>query len=270
MKKIKYYLSVGMYFIKTSIQSGLEYPLNLLGWCLATPIQFIIGFATIRFVVEQFSTLNGWGYEQLAFLYGLSVISYGLSVILFVQTWYMGNFIIYGEMDLFLLRPMNVLFQFLFMEFNLVGIADLIPGTLVFIYGCFKVNFSVSLDNIFLLVITIIGGTLIRGAVWLLCGSCSFWTKSSFDFIRFTQELFNRTTMYPLTIYPKSIQIIFTFILPLGWITFYPATTILAKSGGFVLPIGMPMMTLIIGIICFSLACAVFCRGMKLYESSGT
>lgn len=64
---IKYYSSVAVAFLKMSIQSGLEYPVNLLGWILVNPIQFIIGFASIKFVVQQFGSLGGWGVKNWLF-----------------------------------------------------------------------------------------------------------------------------------------------------------------------------------------------------------
>lgn len=100
----------------------------------------------------------------MAFLYGLSVLSHGLSIIFFIQTWMMGNFVIQGEFDIFRLRPLNILFQFLFMNFNLVGISDLIQGIIVFLYGCIKVQFVWSFHNIMALFGVIIGGNLDSGS----------------------------------------------------------------------------------------------------------
>ena len=40
--------------------------------------------------------------------------------------------VVEGEYDMFLLRPMGVLFQFLFEDFSLIGITDMIPGLMVF------------------------------------------------------------------------------------------------------------------------------------------
>ena len=57
------------------------------------------------------------------------------------------------------------------------------------------------------------GGTLIRGAGWMFCGSMSFWTKSPADFTDMVGELFERVSMYPLTIYPEWAQVLFTFLL---------------------------------------------------------
>lgn len=275
MNTIKYYALVGIHFLKNALQGWLEYPFNLAGWLLANPIQFLLGFATIKFVVEQFGTLNGWDFRQLAFLYGLSVISHGLSIMLFIQTWYLGSFVLSGNFDLFLLRPMNVLFQFLFMDFNLIGITDLIPGIIVFVYGCLQVQFSWTLFNTLAVLGVVFGATLIRGAVFIISGATSFWTKSNNRFSQLSTNLFDRTTMYPLTMYPltmypRAIQIIFTFLLPFGFISFYPASGLLNLPNGFAFSSHIIWATPLVGIVLFVLACLVFLAGVKKYDSSGT
>lgn len=268
--RLGYYSSVGRIYVKQALQSALEYPANLAGWLLANILQFGIGFATIKFVVEQFGTLKGWDFEELAFLYGLAVLSHGLSVVLFIPTWYLGYLVINGELDIFLLRPLNVLFQFLFMDVNLVGVTDLISGVIIFAYGCIKLNFVWSLPNILSIIAAIIGGTLLRGAIWLIWASRSFWSENRGNFVWHTMQLYDKTTMYPLTIYPRFLQVIFTIMIPLGWITFYPAGAILNKELPFYIPFNVPFLTMLIGIAVFSLSCFIFCRGLKKYESSGT
>ena len=148
MKKMRYYASVAALSIRQSIQSRLEYPFMLTGHVLANCIQWVVGFATIKFVVDQFGSIGGWGYESLAFLYGMSVLSHGLAVVFFIQTWGLGYWMIDGEFDRFLLRPMNLIFQFLFDDFNLIGFTDILPGLMVFIYGCTKVSLPLTLTKI--------------------------------------------------------------------------------------------------------------------------
>ncbi len=191
-------------------------------------------------------------------------------MVLFVQTWYLGYLIVEGDLDIFLLRPLNVLFQFLFMDFNLVGLTDLIPGTIIFIYGCNQLNFSWSWLSFPLLLLVIIGGALIRGSVWIVLGSISFWRKNRGSFVVLTMQLYDKTTMYPLSIYPKALQMIFTVVLPLGWIAFYPAGYFLSKPSPFYFPASIPLITFGIGIICFLGACLMFWLGLKRYESAGT
>ena len=101
IKIIKYHVSVAAALIRESIMSRMEYPFMLIGHVLANCIQWVVGFATIKFVVDSFGSIGGWGYESLAFLYGMSVLSHGLAVVLFIQTWYMAHCVIEGNMTYF-------------------------------------------------------------------------------------------------------------------------------------------------------------------------
>ena len=82
IKTLAHYFEVTFACIRMAILTIVEYPSSIAGWLLSNPLQFIVGFATIQFVVQEFGEINGWSYGQLAFLYGLSVISHALSLIL--------------------------------------------------------------------------------------------------------------------------------------------------------------------------------------------
>ena len=107
---LRHYLDVTGQEIKIAFMTMIEYPSNIAGWLISNPLQFIMGFAIIKFVVESFGEINGWNYGQLAFLYGLSVISHALSMIFFVQGWFMGWFVIEGDFDRYLTRPLGVMY----------------------------------------------------------------------------------------------------------------------------------------------------------------
>lgn len=269
IKTIQYYLDVSLACIKVAFLRIIEYPSCILGWLLSNPIQFIVGFATIQFVVAEFGDINGWNYGQLAFLYGLAVISHALSMIFFVQGWFMGYWVIEGEFDRLLTRPMSVVYQFFFTEINIFGITDLIPGLMVFFYGCYKISFVCSLSNIICILVLLIGATLIRGGIYIMLGTTTFWTKSINDFGAFTQEIFDKTTMYPLSIYPESLQFVLTYLIPIGWVTFYPASGILGIENGLMNSGSMAWFTLLIGIVVMTIASAFFKIGLRQYESAG-
>ena len=97
----------------------------------------------------------------------------------------------------------------------------------------------------------------------------SFWTKSTANFTDMVGELFERVSMYPLTIYPKWAQALFTFLLPLAWITFWPVKDML-RMGTAVVPVPLAVITLTVGLLLFAGSCAVFRAGMGRYESAGS
>lgn len=273
MKKLfstlAHYWDVTLCNIKMALLTIIEYPANIAGWLISNPIQFILGFATIKFVVAQFGDINGWNYGQLAFLYGLSVISHALSMIFFVQGWFMGYYVIEGEFDRFLTRPLGVLYQFFFTTFNVFGLTDLIPGILVFIYGCVKTGFGFTLANILGIIVMLIGATLIRGGIYILLGSTSFWTKSANDFGQFTQEIFDKTTMYPISMYPKALQFILTYLIPIGWVSFYPVSGLMGIEAAVGIGSGNVWITLLAGNAVMLVAGIVFKIGLGKYESAG-
>ena len=116
----------------------------------------------------------------------------------------------------------------------------------------------------------IIGGTLLRGAIYLSFGSTTFWTKSPLHISGFFQELFNRTNMYPLSMYPRGVQFVFTFIMPMSWVAFYPAAEFMGKDSMLTLPYGMSFITLGLGVLLFVIACKIFRAGFAQYESAGS
>ena len=268
LKELIHYLDVTACVMKMAVMTVIEYPSNIAGWLISNPLQFIMGFAIIKFVVESFGQISGWNYGQLAFLYGLSVISHALSMIFFVQGWFMGYYVIEGDFDRYLTRPLGVLYQFFFTNINIFGVTDLIPGILVFIYGCVKCGVRVTPLFILHVLITLAGATLIRGGIYILLGSTSFHTRSAVDFGQYTQEIMDKTTMYPLSMYPESMQFILTYLIPVGWISFYPASVLLGIDSAYNAML-IPLITLAVGILVMLIAGAYFNMGLRKYESAG-
>lgn len=268
-RELGHYIDVTVHVIKMAFMTIIEYPANIAGWLISNPLQFIMGFAIIKFVVVSFGEINGWNYGQLAFLYGLSVISHALSMIFFVQGWFMGYFVLEGEFDRYLTRPLGVLYQFFFTNINIFGVTDLIPGILVFVYGCVKCQISVSFFFIVQVIVMLIGATLIRGGIYILLGSTSFYTRSAVDFGQYTQEIMDKTTMYPISMYPEGMQLILTFLIPVGWVSFYPASGLLGIDNGLYNGLLLPLITLAVGIAVMLLAGVYFHAGLKKYESAG-
>ena len=268
-QELHHYLDVTAQVIKMAVLTVFEYPSNIAGWLISNPLQFIMGFAIIKFVVESFGEINGWNYGQLAVLYGISVISHALSMIFFVQGWFMGYYVMDGDFDRYLTRPLGVLYQFFFTNINIFGITDLIPGILVFVYGCMKCGLQITWYFVIQVIVMLIGATLIRGGIYILLGSTSFHTRSAVDFGQYTQEIMDKTTMYPISMYPESMQFILTYLIPIGWVSFYPVSGLLGIENGVCNGFFVSFITLAAGILVMLLAGAYFTAGLKKYESAG-
>jgi ABC-2 type transport system permease protein len=115
----------------------------------------------------------------------------------------------------------------------------------------------------------LIGATLIRGGIYIFLGSTSFHTRSAVDFGQYTQEIMDKTTMYPISMYPESMQFILTYLIPIGWVSFYPVSSLLGIDNGLSGGMATAFITLAVGLLVMLLAGAYFNSGLKKYESAG-
>ena len=270
MNTLKYYAATAAFMVKLNLQRQMEYPAFLFGWLLSNMIQFGAGIGMMWVITNQFYDINGWSFGHIAFMYGLGVISHGLSVVVFIQTWYIDWLVIRGGFDRMLLRPMNIYFQFCFENFNLIGLTDMIPGIIIFVFGVMATGFQFSPSTTFSLILVLIGTSLIRGGVFTITGSIGFWTKNTRNVTEVIHNLITRTNMYPLTIFGRVTQAILTFVLPLGFIAFYPAGYFLDMDLGFRFPGYMPLWVLLIGVMCMLIGRFLFNAGLRHYDSSGS
>jgi len=256
--------------MRLSLQRQLEYPTFLISFLLMIGIRYFGAIYMLKVLVDRFQPLAGWTFPQLTFLYGLGLMSHGIMVVVSVQSWFIEFFVLRGGFDRMLLRPMNVFFQFTFSNINLIGVLDMVVSFFIFGYGARLVDFSWTVTNTLTLFAVVLGATLIRSAFFTILCSVAFWTKKSHALRLIGNQLLERTTFYPLAIYPQLLQTILTFVIPIGFVSFYPGCHFLGQNARTTLPLAMAWWTPAAGIAMFALGQFVFSRGLKIYESTGS
>jgi ABC-2 type transport system permease protein len=264
------YIDVLCFSLLQSVQRQMEYPSFLFAWLLMIPLQSFSGILVIGVLVGKFGDLAGWSYPEVCFLFGLSLISHGLQVTLFIPTWMVDGAISDALFDRLKVRPMNVLFQFLCRHFNLIGCIDLFPAFTVFLYGAWKTAFPWTPLNILSVVAVVIAATLLRAGLYLGISSVAFWTTRSFSMVDISQQILMQANSYPMGIYPPVLQWVFTFLFPAALVAYYPASTLLGKTGSGILPVSGVLAAILGGLVVFFVGSAVFYRGLRAYRSTGS
>ncbi|MGB8799547.1 MAG: ABC-2 family transporter protein, partial [Candidatus Acidiferrales bacterium] len=97
-----------------------------LGTSFAATI-FALSFVVVLF--QKVPQLAGWRFEEVLFLYGFSLIPYGIFNIISLNLYDFGNnYIIEGKFDRVLLRPISSLFQVLFETFRIESLQEVATG----------------------------------------------------------------------------------------------------------------------------------------------
>ncbi len=202
---------------------------------------FLIGLATsvaasvfsLGFVLVLFSKvprLAGWRFEEVLFLYGFSLIPFGLFNVLSPNLYDFGStYIIEGKFDRVLLRPVGSLFQVMFESFRIESLHEVAFGLLLVAWAARRLGLHWSAGGIGLLAIFSLCGGVIYISVFMLLTTVSFWFE---DRIGVHPPVWNLIAFgrYPLPIYNGLIQFILSWIIPFGFATFYPSVRLLAPA----------------------------------------
>lgn len=259
--------------LKLDSISNWSYRSYLIPWLIGIPLEVLSGFYVLKVIMDSAGDIAGWNFPQVAFLYAIGLLCHGVDDLLFIQGRGIDRGIIRGEFDRMLLRPLGVFFQFATGAFNWCGFFTIIPGIAVLGYACSLLELRVTLALCLFVLVVTAAGSVIRGSILYLIGSIAFWTKKSSSLVVLDLTLKQRVSIYPLTIFPKWLQVLFTFVLPLGFINFYPVSGLLKAPIGLHLPLPLDLMiwSPIVAAILFWLARGLFGYALRRkYESAGS
>ncbi len=238
---------------------------------------FLIGVATsmaatlfsMLFVVVLFSRiprLAGWRFEEILFLYGFSLIPFGLFNVLSVNLYEFGStYIIEGKFDRVLLRPISSLFQVLFEAFRIESFQEIFVGLAVVIWAAHRLSYHWSALGILLLMFFGLCGSVIYTAVFLLLTTISFFME---DRIGVHPPAWNLLAFgrYPLSIYSGYIQFFLSWIIPFGFATFYPSVRLLGRPE---FRMYTPLIPLV-AVAALTIALFAWREGVRHYSSTGS
>jgi len=237
---------------------------------------FLISLATstaatvfaFAFVLVLFRRVNlpGWTFEEVVFLYGFSLIPFGLFNILSLNLYEFGNTqIMEGKFDRVLLRPVSSLFQVLFENFRLESFFEAFTGLGIVIWMAVRMHAHWHVADVLLLALFSVCGGIIYVSVFLLLSTFSFWFE---DRVGVHPPFWNLLAFgrYPMSIYSGYIQFFLSWIVPFGFATFYPGARLLARGEFSHLALLVPT----VAAACALVAGFAWTQGVRHYSSTGS
>lgn len=244
-----------------------EYKLNFILLCVSVAplrLMFLL-FALV--LSSKIEVLYGWNAWDIAFLYGMYVVSYSLAQIFFKPFRNLDKLITHGELDKFFTKPQPVLFSLIFYNIHIMEIfSQLVPSLIILILACFQVSARWNLFKVLILTAGIAGGTLIQAGIFVFIGCTSIFMFNS-SWLGDLYYAFRDFLSYPLVIFGKKMLLFLTCVLPLAFVNYYPARYILEKENKDALInfITLPV-SLVISVLIYKLW-KISCRH---YASSGS
>lgn len=257
---------IKLYFLcmKMNLKTMGQYKTDFFIGALSTLLMQISSLIFLWAIFENINTFAGWTFYEVVFVYGIFTVCRGLNHMFFDNLWIIGKeFIRRGTFDILLIRPAGTLFQIIAQKFQVDGIGTFVLGVVVSILGYSHLGISVGIGGGLLIFLFTLLGTGIIAVINLIFSVSSFWTVRSNNIIWMVFSLAD-FAQYPLTIYHPVIRFILTYIIPYGFVSYYPISFILKKGSVKVVISEI----IVLSVLCL-IAKVLWSIGKKKYESAG-
>jgi ABC-2 type transport system permease protein len=258
------YLNLYGYFLIQRFKILMEYRLNFFIGAASTAILQAASLAALWVVMSQIPSLNGWSFDEVLLIYGLLTIGESITHMFADNLWTIGNYVRHGDFDRFLVRPIDPLFHLLADRFCHDGIGNFVTGGVLVGIAMHNLGIPLTVLNALYLVMTVLSGGLIFIALNVITATSVFWMVESIPVTQMVYTM-NEFAKYPLSIYQGGIRILLTWIIPYGFVSFYPASYLLGRDVG-------PMVWLspVVALVLSGVAYRFWLFGLRHYSGTGS
>lgn len=263
---MKRYLDLYRHILLFNLQSKLEYRLNFFLQLLYGPAYVLVLFLIIQVVYHNTQTLAGWTKTETLLIFSVLHLMYSVCIFLFLGGYrhFLWEGVRTGEIDLYLVKPINTQFMVAFSRPEIQQIGLIVGLLLLFISQVSQLLPQTTLLSWCFFLVGILGAF---GIVYLTLGTyltVGFYVTKAAQIL----EIFDKTSdfaQYPTSIFPAPIQLISFTIIPIAFFSYVPTSLLLQKLPATWLLYSLLLLILLIFIHKWS-----WSKALKAYSSASS
>ncbi len=258
---LRLYFIIETQYIKARMQYRADFIISSIG-------MFFSSLATLGIfwiIFNSIPNLAGWSFMQLVFIYGFYMIAISPMQILFDHIWQIRFHVQQGTFLKYYFRPLNMMFYYMSEMFDIKGLTQLAAGIVILIYSSIQLHLAWTLSRVALLLLTLFSASLVQISITVLAGCAAFWVLDAYPVLGLAWKL-REFAPYPMNIFDGAFRFAFTFIIPLGFVAFYPSQLFLQPQEVSSLIYFSPL----VGIGLFALTYWVWTKGVNSYTGTGS
>lgn len=263
---ISNYFHLWKAYTKSQMSYQVSYRYEMIGMAMMTVLHIL----SIYFLFDKFNQIGGWNFWEVVYLYGLTAVCLGIAQMMSSGLSYVPQFVRTGEFDRYLLRPLSPLLHILPHAFALHRIGRVVQGFLALVFALYMSEGQITGMSLVIVSLTLLSTTLVFFSLFIMSATCSFWTVQS-------SEVFNAFTYggmemskFPVAIYQPWLRNLFLFIIPVGFVTYFPSVALFQKNEPLGFPQHIYVFSPIVAGIFFFLSIRFWNFGLKHYQSTGS
>jgi ABC-2 type transport system permease protein len=259
---MKKYLSIYGESLRIATASATAYRANFVLSNLIALLNNIAFPLVTLLIYRSGATFRDWSIYEVLLIQSVFTLATGTANMLFDGiVWSTMQHVVDGTLDIILIKPVDCMFFLLASAFNINSLLMVGGGGVLMVIACTHLEAPSLLACLQALALFLTGLLVMLGMELLMAATSFKWIANSR-----IPEIFGSLLMfgnYPLTIFPRWISVVSSFILPVALVGFYPAAALLGRTipGAYlyVLP----------GALFLFISMKVYQKMVRLYESSG-
>lgn len=252
-------------FWGTALAMQLEYQLNVVIELLAVALSLSGSLLMLSLLFGPAQSLGGWSWPQAVMVQGFYTVFDGMA-----STWLrpnLGSIVTHvreGTLDFVLLKPIDSQFWLSLRTLSPAGLPEIALGFALVIWGGSQAALTPSLLALATVVVSLVGGGLILYSLWFLIAATSIWFVKTWNATEVLRTVL-ASGRYPLSAYPPVLRLLFTFVLPVAFLSTVPAQVLLGQA---VLPMVLLGLALALGFAVLARAFWLF--ALRHYTSASS
>jgi len=258
---MKHYLNIFWLFAKNSMRTTTQGRVGVIVFTIGKVIRFAFLFALLFFIFSKTRVLKGYSMQQAILFYMVFNLIDTVSQILFREVYRFRSLVVNGSLDTILLKPYHPFLRILVGGVDILDVILLIPYTVITVY--IASAHTLAIQNIFLFFFLLANGIWIATSFHILVLALGILTTEVDHTILIYRDM-TSLGRFPMAIYQEPIRAIFTFIIPIGIMSSFPAEALLGLLSWDRLAVSF-----VISSILFIVAMATWNYALKHYQSWG-
>lgn len=265
LKTLLYYARIHAMITSQYVKARMQYRADFVIGLLGGVIFNIPGMLVFGVLFTTIPQLAGWNFNEILFMFSFYLVATSLLAPFFWGVWGLAGSVQSGDFITYYFRPLNIMFYYMSSVFDYKAFGVLAGAISGFVYASIQMNLVWTFGRLVLLATTLFTASLVLTALLIITSCAAFWIVNSSPLMALIMRV-REVGQYPLTIFSRSFQIVFTYLIPLGFASYYPAQLFLRPDEAPLLAYLSP----VVGIGLFALAYWVWTQGINHYSGTGT
>lgn len=259
------YLRLLSIFYRNSLYTEMEYRANFVANIFMSAFWLAFAILGLRVFFYHRDQIGAWGYFEAMLVVGFFSLFNG-----FIEALLQPNMsriieqIRTGTFDFVLIKPVNSQFMASLRHLSIWKLADVATGLGICVYAMARMSRVPSITDLVVAAGFLLCGTLILYSIWLIMATSAFWFVRIDDISELFSAIYE-TGRFPVSVYPAWMRGALTFVVPIAFITTFPAAAVLGRANPLLLAVAFLLSA---GLFC---TCVCFWRfAVRRYSSASS